>query len=480
MNRRTFLKTAAAAASPGRPNIVFIMSDEQRWDTIGADGCPWMITPNLDRLARQGVVFGNAYCASPVCVSSRASFHYGLYPPASGVYTNTYRWDGSKEWMWSLRQGGYHCASIGKNHYVPYESKACAWHERIIVENKNGEDGYKDDWTRFLEPRGIPRPVKRYERIGRQAFRERFGAHTWEWEPEAHSDFFVGDHAVRWIGKYSRPEPFLLWVGFPGPHTPIDPVKSYVDAYAAKQPPPAVGSRRELDSKPWEQRRQFEYWHLDNNDDGIWLSDATPEKVARLRRHYYANITMIDGKVGEILAALEKKRILDNTIVVFTSDHGNMLVDHALFVKWSAYEGALHVPLIAWYPKEFPGGRNTRRITQTFDVVPALLEEARCPVPQGRQWKSCARFLRGDPSPESERKYAYAMVERDRGLKRCPSTFAVVRSGNYKYVSYMDSASRELYDLKRDPGELTNLASRRELSAPFERELARWLAAGGN
>jgi arylsulfatase A-like enzyme len=485
MQRRNFLNTAlgtAFAPRPERPNVIVIMSDEQRWDTIGADGCPWMITPNLDRLAREGVVFGNAHCASPVCVSSRASFQYGLYPPATGVYTNTYRWDGSKDWMWSFRQNGYYCASFGKNHYVPYESSACAWHERVIVENKNGDRNYKDAWDRFLEPRGIPRPPKRFEQIGTKAFRERFGAHTWDWAPETHSDFFVGDRATDWIRKYNRREPFLLWVGFPGPHTPIDPVKKYVDLYASKNPPKAIGGRDELDRKPWEQRQQFEYWHLDNNDDGIWMGDATPEKVARLRRHYYANITMIDEKIGEILAALEAKRVLDNTIVIFTSDHGNMLADHALFVKWSAYEGSVHVPLLVWYPKGFSGGRRTMRVTQTFDVVPALLEEAGCPVPEGRQWQNCARFLRGRQDPEPERKYVYAMVERDRGVwsKRCPSTFVMVRSRDRKFVWYENSASRELYDLRTDPGELANLATDRthaSLCSEFEKEVTRWLAA---
>ena len=492
VERRTFLKTGVTAAAgsvlglrrslsapPARPNLIVIMSDEQRWDTIGADGCPWMVTPHLDRLAREGVVFSNAYCASPVCVGSRAAFHYGLYPPGAAIYTNGDRWDGSREWMWSLRQSGYYCAAIGKNHYVPFESRACAWHERVIVENKNGVRTFKDDWDRFLEPRGIPRPVKRYERIGRREFRERFGAHTWEWEPETHSDFFVGSRAVEWLKKYKRREPFLLWVGFPGPHTPIDPVKKYADLYLPRRLPQAVGSREELDRKPWEQRKQFEYWHIDDNDDGIWLSDATAEKIARLRGHYYGNITMIDDKIGEMLAALEQKGVLDNTIVVFTSDHGNMLVDHALFVKWSAYEASIRVPLLVWYRRAFPGGRRTARLTQTFDVVPALLMEAQAPIPEGRHWQSCARFLRAQGDPEPEPKYVFAMVGQS---QQCPSTFAVVRSRHFKYVYYYDSESRELYDLRNDPNELVNLASDKKYEATraeYEEVRRRWVASKG-
>lgn len=481
LSRRTFL-TAGAGAAAGRrlrPNIVVIMSDEQRWDTIGADGCPWMITPNLDRLARQGVVFSNAYCASSVCVGSRAAFHYGLYPPASGVYSNSDRWDGSKEWMWQLRRGGYYCAAIGKNHYSPFESSACAWHQRVIVENKNGARGFKDDWDRFLEPGGIPRPVRRYERIGKEAFRERFGAHTWEWAKDIHSDSFVGNHAVQWIREYNRREPFLLWVGFPGPHTPIDPVTGYAELYSGRKLPKAIGGRAELDGKPWEQRKQFEYWHIDNDDDGIWLSDATPEKIRRLRSHYYGSITMIDEKVGEILTALRQRKLLGDTIVVFTSDHGNMLLDHALFVKWSAYEASVRVPLLVWYPAGFPGGRKTARLTQMFDIVPALLEEAEVPVPEGRQWRSCARLLRNQPQPEPERRYVYSMVGKSR---QCPSTFAMVRSNQYKYVHYQDSESRELYDLKSDPNELVNLAfdpRYAAVRAEYENEFGRWMSVKG-
>lgn len=484
--RRSFLGAAAPALAgrapayqrPARPNVVLIMSDEQRWDTIGADGCPWMITPNLDRLGRQGVIFSNAYCASPVCVGSRAAFQYGLYPPGTGVYHNGNRWDGSRDWMWSLREAGYHCCAIGKNHYVPFETKASAWHERVIVENKNGAAPFQDDWDRFLKPHGIPRPPLRYERIGRKAFRERFGAHTWEWAPETHSDFFTGDRAVDWIRRYNRREPFLLWVGFPGPHTPIDPVKQYADRYAGRRLPAVVGSRKELDGKPWEQRKQFEYWHLDDNDDGIWLSDSTPEKNQRLRAHYYGNISMIDEKVGEILGALEGKGVLDNTLVVFTSDHGNMLVDHALFVKWSGYEASIRVPLLVWYPKRFPGGRRTPRLTQIFDVAPALLEEAGAAVPEGRHWQSCARFLRRQ-EPEPERKYVYAAVGKSR---QCPSMFSVVRSRDYKYVYYHDSESRELYDLRRDPNELKNLAFDPEYRAAaeeYEKVRRRWMDRRG-
>ena len=489
-SRRTFLRTgAASAAAPllplargaaaTRPNIIVVMTDEQRWDTVGADNCPWMRTPHLDRLAREGVIFSNAYCASPVCVGSRAAFHYGLYPPATGIYDNSDRWDGSKEWMWSLRESGYYCTAIGKNHYNPFVSRACAWHERVIVENKNGAPPFKDDWDKFLEPRGIPRPVGRYEAIGRKAFRESFGAHEWEWEPDTHCDFFVGNHAVRWIEQYRRQEPFLLWVGFPGPHTPIDPVKKYAQLYLSRTLPKAIGGRKELDGKPWEQRKQFEYWHLDNHDDGIWLSDATPGKTARLRAHYYGNITMIDEKIGEMVDALRKKGLIDNTIIVFTSDHGNMLVDHALFVKWSAYEASIRVPLLVWYPKRYPGGRRTSRLAQTFDVVPALLEEAKASVPEGRQWQSCARFLRNEPSAEPERNYVFSMVGKSR---QCPSTFSVVRSRQHKYVYYHDSESRELYDLKKDPNELVNLAFEpgyAALRAEYEDVRRVWMSSKG-
>ncbi len=486
MHRRTFLNASGAglaapllgrAAAP--PNILVIMSDEQRWDTIGAGGCPWMVTPNLDRLGREGVIFSNAYCASPVCVGSRAAFHSGLYPPATGVYTNGDRWDGSRDWMWSLRNSGYYCAAIGKNHYVPYVTNASAWHERVIVENKQGDRSFKDDWDRFLEARGIPRPVKRYEKLGRKAFRERFGAQEWEFPPETHADFFVGNHALEWIKHYERKQPFLLWVGFPGPHTPIDPIKKYADLYASRRLPPAIGSRKELDSKPWEQRKQFEYWHLDNDDEGIWLSDATPEKVARLRAHYYGNISMIDEKIGQMLDLLQRRGFLDNTLIIFASDHGNMLVDHALFVKWTGYEASIRVPLIVWYPKRFPGGRRTTRLTQTFDVVPALLEQAHAPVPEGRQWHSCARFLRNGPDPEPERKYVYSAV----GISRqCPSKFYVVRSKELKYVYYENSDSRELYDLRKDPNELVNLAfeaGHAGIRAQYERLRRRWIESKG-
>lgn len=466
------------------PNIVFIITDQQRWDTIRSLGADWMITPNMDRLAREGVSFTQAYCPAPSCVASRHALMTGYYPQATGVFSFD-NWTGRNDWLRLFRDAGYHMASIGKVHYQPVRNLPAYWDERVIVENKSeGEmpsvHGGKtlDDWGLYLAKKGIPKPKRRD--LNYPDFEQRLGAFPWEHDEADHSDMWTGDKAVNWIENYQGSAPFFLWVGFPGPHEPYDPPPRFLEMYKDRDMPDAHGRHADLTNpgknKPWESKAYADFMENDKGDHRIALSKADPERIEETRRHYAANVTAIDEKVGEIIAALEKRGELENTIIVFTSDHGDALFDSGLIYKWNTTDGSVRVPLIVRYPKSFAKNLRTDRMTSLLDIVPSLFEQAGLPVPAERQWVSASEVLEGREEKKPP-KYAFTVHGADQFN---PSTWIMARDRDWKFVYYVNSDSRELYDMKNDPGELRNLAFDPAYAArrsEMEAEILRWYTA---
>jgi arylsulfatase A-like enzyme len=207
-----------------KPNIVLIMTDQQRADTIGALGSPWMQTPHLDRLVNEGTSFTNCFVTSPVCVSSRASVFLGGYPHTTNVYTNFETWE--PNWVQWLANAGYHCVNIGKMHINPYDAKG-GFHQRFFVENKDRplfledhERALYDEWDKALKARGLEKP-SRYTRVrdDRDAFLKNLGCFTWETDDDMHPDNFVGNTASLVAGRPKGRQPifFANWLSRPTP-----------------------------------------------------------------------------------------------------------------------------------------------------------------------------------------------------------------------------------------------------------------------
>ena len=308
-----------------RPNVVLIMTDQQRFDSIAALGYSHVDTPNLDRLVREGAAFTRAYVASPSCAPSRASLFTGLYPHTSGVLRNDEKW--SHSWVETLADAGYRCTSIGKMHTYPYEASV-GFHERHVVENKDRAHPnlpfFLDNWDKALWARGIEKPSRVTYRE-RDDYRESLGAFEWEPPEDMHADNFVGNLARHWLDAYHGPEgePFLLQIGFPGPHPPYDPPARVLDAYRDREMPEPAHAAEDLEAQP-EAIKALRRQHYDNDHDAIHhLPDPTREQTQRQRRHYYANVTLIDEQVGGIVDALKERGVLDDTVIIFTSDHGD-------------------------------------------------------------------------------------------------------------------------------------------------------------
>jgi arylsulfatase A-like enzyme len=442
--------------SENRPNIILIITDQQRYDTISALGYPYAITPNLDRLVREGAHFESCYITAPSCVPSRASLFSGLYPHTNGVICNLDGW--ARSWVERLADSGYRCVNVGKMHTWPMDAQ-CGFHQRLIVENKErirkftGSE-FIDEWDKALATHRLERPLRTdYRKL--PDYKERLGAFEWPLPEDLHSDNFTGDLATWWIKKYApTDEPLFLQIGFPGPHPPYDPVRSAIKKYAGRDIPISEIKAEDTENQPAAfeslRRRQVEL-----EADAIAFSmDPSLESRRRQREYYLANVTMIDDKVGQILDALEAKGLLDNSIVIFTSDHGDTLGDHGQSQKWTMYEQVLRVPLVFWGPNRITKAQAVPALVQHMDIGATILDYAGVEIPAFMEAESLRGLLSGNAS--AGRELVFAELGPDNVLEKI-RLMTMVRSKDWKLVHFLGSTEGQLFDLNADPREEHNL-----------------------
>ncbi len=358
------------------PNIVFILADQLRHDFLGCYGADFVDTPHIDALAARGIRYERAYSSSPVCVPARASLLTGLNAIRNGVLGNGtwLRPDlgacGIRTWPEFLNEQGYYTAGIGKMHFNPWDCRM-GFQYRIAAEDKRWIN-VRDDYYHSLRAHGLNKLH------GEQCpgYHEGKGAFVSPLPWEHSVDHFVGEEACRFIRTYGSDDPFALMVSFPGPHCPYDPTAEYlagVDPESMPEAVPAVVA----DSARMRQgniRGNLGAWN------GVDYSDFTAEHKRVIRTHYAALVQQIDYEVGQVVASLEEQGLLDNTVLIFTSDHGDYLGDHDLIGKGSFYEASAHVPLIAC-----PAGGMEREVygglVELGDVTATLLGLGGCQVP---------------------------------------------------------------------------------------------------
>lgn len=455
---------------PGkRPNILVIMPDQHRADAMGCEGNPVVQTPNMDRLAAEGVRFGRAYCQGPLCMPARASFLTERYVRDHGINRNDDDVPAHlPTFLQSLQQAGYHTGCIGKMHlYVHGATKtsgrtrdtrdrvdtmrAFGFDEPLEGVGKHAAANIQSEYTDYLKDLGLYdtyrewMSVRRYGR-GQIEINGRLVNRLPMWHvesaplpAEAHIDRWVGLRAARWIDEYDREEPFFQWVGFAGPHDPWDAPAEYVAMY--RDAGIALGTLVPPEVPPDGPLRTFiqafqQFGHSDTLNE---------ERIREVRRFYYANVTMIDEGVGEILRSLERRGMLDNTWVIYTTDHGEMLGDHMMLTKMVFYEGAVRVPLIIRPPGGIRG-RVEDALVEHVDV-PALIREiagaAAVPASEGR---SLAGLVDG-------RGFERRTVVHSENFG-----FAMFRTEHHKLVVYEETGEPvQLFDLNDDPDENRNV-----------------------
>lgn len=449
------------------PNILWICTDQQRYDTIGALGYPAVSTPNIDRLVAEGVAFTHAYCQSPICTPSRASFLTGQYPSRVHLTRNgnDYFPPEARLVTRTLADEGYDCALIGKLHL----SSA---YRRIEART---DDGYRvweyshaprDDWP---EGHGYADWVRAQGHVLKELTKSIEGVpthlHQTTWCAEKTIDF------IRSHGMSDDNTPWLASVNIYDPHPPFNPPQEYRDQFDPAEMPPALF--RESDLAQQERLAQVDFQSRGRNPAALDLKSpiipGSPEAgvdenaaiggrdARRLKAAYYAMIKLIDDQLGRILAALDETGQRENTIIIFMSDHGETLGDHGLIEKGCRfYEGLVRVPLIISWPGHFAQGVRADGLVELMDVTPLLLEVAGLPVPETMQGKSLLPILTGEADPAHHRdfvrcEYYDALAEPD-------ASFATMyRDARYKLVVYHGHGLGELYDLDKDPHEFENL-----------------------
>lgn len=430
----------ADRVTPPPTNILFIMTDQQRWDSLPCYGLDFIHAPNLDRLAREGMVFERAYTPAPLCVPARAALLTGQWPGTLGVlgnadwFTSASNQEGCVPvWPDALTRAGYRTASIGKMHFNPWDA-SMGFVERITAEDKRLYF-WPDDYSKFLQMHGLDRQHP----AAFAGYAETLQAPVFPHDRELHIDSFIGSQAAAWIRRNAggtRP-PFAAWIGFAGPHDPYDPpadmASMYYDAPIPKPIPRMAGA-------PVEESEQLA---RENPFFRIELGNATDEHYRLWRAHYYANISLIDHQIGAILEALELTGTLDTTLIVFTSDHGDALGDHGLVYKDHFFESMAHVPLIVRGPGVAAGTRATS-LASTLDLIPAFYRAANLTPPPSVQSADIGVAF-NDPPATIRYRVTSELLGR-----------VMVRNERFKYVHYRNRPHM-LYDMTDDPNEERNL-----------------------
>lgn len=468
-----FARGSQAAPAADRPNVLFIVSDDLN-TLVGCYGDPLAKTPHIDRLAARGVRFERAYCTFPLCGPSRNSFLTGLYPNSTGILANAQIFRQSIPEHVSLpqafRQAGYFVGRIGKlYHYnVPFSV---------------GTDGHDDpaSWELELNPAGVDRREEEPKIFSLQP--GQFGG-TLSWyaspRPDAeHTDGLLAADA-EWVlqrcGR-DRSRPFFLAVGFFRPHTPyVAPKDPYFGLYPEAAMPVVADVKADQADLPAAALGSYK-----KEQDKL-----TDELRRQALQAYYASISFMDAQVGRVLDALDTNGLADNTVIVFTSDHGYHTGEHGLWQKQSLFEESARVPLIVVAPGiSRPGAVAAAPVSQV-DLYPTLAALCGVQAPETLQGQSLVALL-ADPHKQG-RGWALSQVGR-RGGKTQPSFFGYsLRTPRWRYTEWDEGRQgRELYDHESDPKELVNLADSADhaatvadLSAKLKAAVATTLPASGN
>jgi arylsulfatase A-like enzyme len=441
MTRRNFLATPAAAWSRAadRPHLLLLMADQFRADCVGADGNRAIHTPHLDRLAAEGALFRCAYSTTPTCTPARSALLTGLGPWRHGMLG--YGRVGEKypiEMPRALRDAGYYTFAIGKMHYHP-QRNSHGFHQVLLDESGRAESpDFRSDYRAWFFSEA-PHLDPDATGIGWNDYRSAVYA-----LPERlHPTRWMGDTAVRFLETYSRPEPFFLKVSFARPHSPYDPPERFMRRYAdADLPAARVGA--------WAAR----YAERSDSSNNIWHGDMGAAQVRRSRQGYYGSVTFVDEQIGRILGALEKRGWLDRTLILFTSDHGDMTGDHHLWRKSYAYQSSARIPMLMRWPAGLVSARRGQVLAQPAelrDILPTLLDAASAAPSAALDGRSLLAPLRGEPWRE--------FIDLEHDVCYSPANhWNALTDGRWKYIFHARDGAEQLFDLTRDPAELHDLA----------------------
>ena len=420
------------------PNILFFFTDMQRFDTIGALNNPLIQTPALDRLAREGVAFENAFSPSPVCVPARCSMHYGLYPQRTRVYENRAMMDDNGASLPArLGAAGYRTHAVGKCHFTP-DARALRGFQTRRIQEECISDPAQDDYVAWLRDHGYDY----YEPHGARG--EMYYIPQISTLPvEAHPSHWIGDETLRFLREEGvKSRPWFVFSSFIHPHPPFAPPKPWHKLYRLPEMPTPFLPEHCAELQVWINRCQNRYKYRDR---GLDL-----QLLRLMRAYYYATISFVDAQIGRVLAALEAMGALEDTLVLFGSDHGELLGDYGSFGKRSMHDPSARVPLLARLPGRFPAGARCATAVSLVDVMPTLLASANVPLEGSDLDGVDLAGVAAGRGPDD--RIVYAQYESG------PKGVYMAVNRRWKYVWSAGDECEFFFDRERDPREAVNLA----------------------
>jgi arylsulfatase len=455
MKRRLFLKYAFGAAIVGvsvsqitglaqsadkRANILLIHTDQHRIECLGAYGNKQIKTPNIDTLASDGVLFNNSFCSYPVCTPSRYSLITGLYVREHGGYSNhcTLRPE-TDTFPAMLKKAGYKTKAIGKMHFTP--TYCDLGFEEMELAEQNGPGRWDDDYHRYLRDKGLvdyndlEDQLIEYRKKAPKSYYANSGSRESNLPDKHHSTTWIGDRAVETIKKWDKNQSNLLMVGFIKPHHPFDPPERWAEMYDPD----------EMDILPGWTDKCFNH-DLARNKGFFPHAKQTKATIKRATAYYYASITHIDHHVGRMIDLLKQKKLYDNTMVIFTSDHGEYLGFHHMLLKGNySYDPLAKVPLIIKYPGGTDKGKVSDDLVNNIDLAPTILKTVGLkPTSQ-----MSGLDLSGDFTPRK------VLIAENK------ATTIMARTHTRKLILNIDKKGKPLngllFDLEKDPLEMKNL-----------------------
>jgi choline-sulfatase len=460
-----------ATAQDQSLNFLLLLVDQFRFDALGCAGNPVVQTPNLDRLATEGVRFTQAYTEVPVCVAARAGLITGQYPHRLGTIDNNgVCLDDQPTLPRLLRDQGRATMAIGKMHFFPRRNHL-GFDRMLLSEGLVGHP-WDDDYARFMGSKGYPILREMHgpghpHVDGSSIYSTYYKPGTLPYPEEVSATAWVADRTGEFI-EANRDRPFFCFSSFIKPHPPLLPPKPYDELYD----PDAV----DLPSG-WDEVDSFDpLLAAQSRFKGV--INPTEFDVRRMRSHYYGLVSHVDHHVGRILDMLDQAGLRERTVVVFSADHGELLGDHGHWGKRSFHEGAAKIPLVISCPARFVAGRSCDKLVGLTDILPTFVELAGGTTPPAVSGRSLVPLLKDTGAPWDRTLFgAYGGF---RGIvqmaDRRISTSFMVRWEQWKYVYYVNGGREQLFDLQEDPQELHNVAQHHpHLCAAAKQELMRHL-----
>jgi arylsulfatase A-like enzyme len=438
------------------PNILVILTDQQRYDAVGFAGNPSIQTPNLDRLAQDALHFSHAFCPYPVCTPSRYSFLTGLPVRAHGGWSNRCTLaPGIETFPRRLRRAGYRTEAIGKMHFTP--TRLDVGFDRLELSEQDGDGRFEDDYHRDLRDHGlfdledIVDQRREYRSRADSDYWETFGAQASNLPEAWHSTTWIGDRAVRRLEKWGSGGN-LLMAGFIKPHHPFDPPAPWDRMYNPERLNPPPGWTDEI--LPMDESHRAGYFPNDR---------LTRDSLRRVLAHYYATISHVDHQVGRMIETLKSRGLYDDTLIVFASDHGEYMGYHHLLLKGGPmYEPLVRVPLLVKLPGSEAGGERRDTLASLLDVAPMLLHRAGIEPSPGM----------GRPDLTERSRVREWVFTEDRGGRAL-----MARSRSHKLILSSEPGHSRFFALETDPYEREDRIDDPSLQSEIARHrdaLAHW------